>query len=115
MWPVTLSGRLPVNALVGRHPANKLIGRDPIPCRKSLSHTPMRRARSIRHYHPFPGAIPVHGAGWSRITHPFATLTSQAKPGRIPFDLHVLSTPPAFILSQNRTLHKKTFMETSNR
>ena len=23
-------------------------------------------------------------------------------------DLHVLSTPPAFILSQNRTLHKKT-------
>ena len=72
---------------------------------------PHAKVRSIRHYHPFPGAIPVHGAGWSRITHPFATLTSQAKPGRIPFDLHVLSTPPAFILSQNRTLHKKTFME----
>ena len=34
-------------------------------------------------------------------------LSHQAKPG-IPFDLHVLSTPPAFILSQNRTLHKKT-------
>ena len=26
---------------------------------------------------------------------------------RIPFDLHVLSTPPAFVLSQNQTLHKK--------
>ena len=26
-------------------------------------------------------------------------------------DLHVLSTPPAFILSQNRTLHKKNFMK----
>ncbi|KFI60148.1 hypothetical protein BGLCM_0169 [Bifidobacterium gallicum DSM 20093 = LMG 11596] len=49
----------------------------------------------------------MHKAGWSRITHPFATLTSQDKLGRIPFDLHVLSTPPAFILSQNRTLHKK--------
>ena len=59
----------------------------------------------IRHYHPFPGAIPEYGAGRSRITHPFATLT-RPKPG-IPFDLHVLSTPPAFILSQNRTLHKK--------
>ena len=42
MWPVALSGRLPVNALVGRYPTNKLIGRDPIPCRKSLSHTRMR-------------------------------------------------------------------------
>lgn len=107
MWPVTLSGRLPVNALVGHHPANKLIGRDPIPCRKK--HFPPHHAvgRSIRYYHPFPGAIPVHRAGWSRITHPFATLTPAARPPGIPFDLHVLSTPPAFILSQNRTLHKK--------
>ena len=24
-----------------------------------------------------------------------------------PFDLHVLSTPPAFVLSQDQTLHKK--------
>ena len=43
-----------------------------------------------------------------KVTHPFATLTQEQAPG-IPFDLHVLSTPPAFILSQNRTLHKKTF------
>ena len=50
----------------------------------------------------------MYGAGRSRITHPFATLTQEQAPG-IPFDLHVLSTPPAFILSQNRTLHKKTF------
>jgi hypothetical protein len=52
----------------------------------------------------------VYGAGRSRITHPFATLTQEQAPG-IPFDLHVLSTPPAFILSQNRTLHKKNFMK----
>ena len=25
----------------------------------------------------------------------------------IPFDLHVLSTPPAFVLSQDQTLHKR--------
>ena len=52
----------------------------------------------------------MYGAGRSRITHPFATLTRQ-QAAWIPFDLHVLSTPPAFILSQNRTLHKKTFHE----
>ena len=45
----------------------------------------------------------MYGAGRSRITHPFATLTQEQAPG-IPFDLHVLSTPPAFILSQNQTL-----------
>ena len=52
----------------------------------------------------------MYGAGRSRITHPFATLTRQ-QAAWIPFDLHVLSTPPAFILSQNRTLHKKNFMK----
>ena len=29
-------------------------------------------------------------------------------------DLHVLSTPPAFILSQNRTLHKKPLVKRTN-
>src|SRR6478752_3360228 len=29
-----------------------------------------------------------------------------------PFDLHVLSTPPAFILSQDQTLHKKMMLQT---
>ncbi len=27
MWPITLSGRLPIAALVGRYPTNKLMGR----------------------------------------------------------------------------------------
>jgi hypothetical protein len=39
VWPVALSGRLPVVALVGHHPTNKLIGREPIPDRKTF-HTP---------------------------------------------------------------------------
>src|SRR5690606_17598357 len=37
VWPVALSGRLPVIALVGHHPTNKLIGRGPTPYRKHLS------------------------------------------------------------------------------
>ena len=42
VWPVTLSGRLPVVALVGHHPTNKLIGRGPIPHRKSFPPRDMR-------------------------------------------------------------------------
>ena len=42
VWPDTLSGRLPVVALVGRHPTNKLIGRGPIPHRKSFPPQGMR-------------------------------------------------------------------------
>ena len=49
--------------------------------------------------------IPESGAGYSRVTHPFATDPEEQAP-LSPFDLHVLSTPPAFILSQDQTLHK---------
>ena len=45
MWPVTLSGRLPVEALVGHYPTNKLIGRESIPNRKTF------------HHHQMPGAV----------------------------------------------------------
>src|SRR6185295_16175155 len=40
VWPVALSGRLPVVALVGHHPTNKLIGREPIPDRKTFHPPP---------------------------------------------------------------------------
>src|SRR5699024_3030069 len=33
--------------------------------------------------------------------------STSSKLEAFPFDLHVLSTPPAFILSQDQTLHKK--------
>ena len=36
VWPITLSGRLPVIALVGHYPTNKLIGRGPILHRKTF-------------------------------------------------------------------------------
>ena len=29
VWPITLSSRLPIVALVGRYPTNQLIGREP--------------------------------------------------------------------------------------
>jgi hypothetical protein len=42
VWPVTLSGRLPVEAMVGHYPTIKLIGREHILYRKNFPHTPMR-------------------------------------------------------------------------
>ena len=42
MWPVALSGRLPVVALVSHYLTNKLIGREPIPDRNTFHTIPMR-------------------------------------------------------------------------
>src|ERR1700734_4067474 len=50
---------------------------------------------------PVSGAIPEPGAGCSRVTHPFAARVPRRA---FPLDLHVLSTPPAFVLSQDQTL-----------
>jgi hypothetical protein len=50
VWPDTLSGRLPVVALVGHHPTNKLIGRGPIPHHpKGFPPPTMRQAVNIRY------------------------------------------------------------------
>ena len=107
MWPVALSGRLPVEAMVGRYPAIKLIGRDPIPYRKSFPRGPCGQLE-----HPaLPPVSRSYSGVWGRsVTHysPVRHSHGRSKLQPIPFDLHVLSTPPAFILSQNRTLHKKT-------
>ncbi len=69
VWPVALSGRLPVVALVGHYPTNKLIGREPIPNRKTF------------HRHPMPGAVisgirpsfPGLSQSQGRVTHVLLT------------------------------------------
>ena len=74
MWPVGLSTRLPVAGTVGLYPAVYLMGRDPIPRRRSFAREGMRLPGIVRYQSPFRGAVPVRGAGRSRVTHPFATL-----------------------------------------
>ena len=76
MWPVTLSGRLSIVALVGLYPTNKLMDRELI-MRQSRSSFPQfqfKRIELIRFYPMFPWAIPNLKADHSRVTHPFATL-----------------------------------------
>ena len=61
VWPFTLSGRLPVVALVGRYPTNKLIGRGPIPDRRPFPASTMRR-RLVSGIRPsFPGLSQSRG------------------------------------------------------
>ncbi len=56
----------------------------------------------MRYYPAVGPAIPHSKAGCSRVTHPFAG------DGLLrPLDLHVLSTPPAFVLSQDQTLQEE--------
>ena len=104
VWPDTLSGRLPVVALVGHYPTNKLIGRGPIPHRKSFPPHTVKHAVLSGIRPSFPGLSRSAG----QITHVLLTRSPLVYPKALPFDLHVLSTPPAFVLSQNQTLQTKT-------
>ena len=104
VWPVALSGRLPVNALVGHHPTNKLIGRGPIPDRKTFHHHRMREM-VISGISP---GFPELSQSLGQVTHVLLTRSPLTHPKTGPFDLHVLSTPPAFVLSQDQTLQKRS-------
>ena len=63
---------------------------------------------------PFPlGAHPVlppvsQGYSEAEGTFPRVTNPSAADPRKSPLDLHVLSLPPAFVLSQDQTLKLNT-------
>ena len=103
MWPITLSGRLPIADLVGRYLTNYLIGRE-------------LTLQRIAPFTPWPcGLVVLCGISncfqllspsVGQIAHALLTRPPlENKPKFISsFDLHVLSTPPAFVLSQDQTL-----------
>ena len=64
----------------------------------------MRPRRITRHYPAVGPAIPHRRTSCSRVTHPSAT-NLELPPS--PYDLHVLGTPLAFVLSQDQTLHRE--------
>ena len=103
VWPVALSGRLPVEALVSRYLTNKLIGREPIPDRRSFPLPPM----SVGVVSGISSCFQLLFRGQGQVAHVLLTrspLGSTPKRVRSSLDLHVLSTPPAFVLSQDQTL-----------
>ena len=111
VWPSALSGRLPIVALVGRYPTNKLIGRGSLYKRQVL------RSPALITTHPRAGCYavlallsegypPLEGRSPTRYS-PVCHSTCGPK-SAFAFDLHVLGTPPALILSQDQTLKLKT-------
>ena len=104
IWPVGLSTRLPVVGTVGRHPAVYLMGRGAIPSRRGFSRGAMRRPGVSGITRPF-GRL---SRGRGQVLHVLLSRSPLASARRqVPFDLHVLGAPPAFILSQDRTLRPK--------
>ncbi len=85
MWPITLSGRLTIIALVGLYPTNKLIVRKLILQRQQeatfLPEGTYAVLTSISR-----GCSSLKGK-FLRVTHPFATLLTPE--GVFSFDLHV--------------------------
>jgi hypothetical protein len=106
VWLIVLSDQLWIVALVGRYPANKLIHRGLILDRRpKLPFPSAHKADGLSGINPgFPGLSQYRG----QITHVLLT-RSPLSPGpkaRFSLDLHVLSAPPAFVLSQDQTLRE---------
>ena len=106
VWPISLSARLPIADLVGRYLTNYLMGREPLSKRNSL--TPLRCRAVV--LCGISSRFQLLSPSLSQVAHALLTrspLTLGPKPHR-PFDLHVLGTPPAFVLSQDQTLELKS-------
>ena len=105
MWPITLSGRLPIVDLVGRYLTNYLIGREPTPYRIAPL-TP--RGCPLVVLCGISTTFAVLSPCKGQVAHALLTRPPLehigASSSMSPLDLHVLGTPPAFVLSQDQTL-----------
>jgi len=110
MWRAVLSDPLRVVALVSRYLTNKLIRRD-LPSEHKL----VNRGLLLLQNHAISqqyavlaqvsSGCPPLGA---RLVTCYSPVRHSVQGASTPtsFDLHVLSTPPAFVLSQDQTLHE---------
>ena len=109
---VNLSVRLPIVDLVGRYPTNYLIGREsilqriaPLVYPRCLGYTLCGISSRFQLLSPS-----VRQVTHALLTRPPLSRTRKSRsklPSNqrsTPFDLHVLGTPPAFVLSQDQTL-----------
>jgi hypothetical protein len=94
VWLAVLSDQLTIVALVGHYPTNQLIVRRPLVRRISAL-----TLRSHAVLAPVSRGYPPPNDTFLRAPHPSATDSRNC-----PCDLHVLSMPPAFALSQDQTL-----------
>ena len=108
MWLIVLSDQLPIVALVSPYPTNQLIGHGPNFQRLTAARLCFALAKERSVCGIVGDFSPVFLTG-RQVTHVLLTRPPLPPPlakGRT-FDLHVLGTPPAFILSQDQTRHPK--------
>ena len=97
--------------MAGHHPTNKLIGREPIPHQNNQNRSNLSKpTHASRPEHP---VLATLSSGYPEVRgrlltcySPVRHSSTPTKVGAFPFDLHVLSTTPAFVLSQDQTLQK---------
>ena len=105
MWLVILSDQLPVRGLVHRYYTNYLMGRSPLlqPQKFPLMLLVHQSVCGIS------SAFALLSPAGGQVGYVLRTRSPLGYIAASPFDLHVLGTPPAFILSQDQTLRKKIF------
>ena len=114
---IIFSNHLTIVDLVGHYPTNYLIVRRPVPNRpKTLIRRPYAVLATLSSSYPsvwgpFPRVTQPSAARQRlhcvlEISHLLISQVCQEHgEALLPLDLHVLGTPPAFILSQDQTLH----------
>ena len=103
MWPVILSDRLEIVAQVSLYLTYQLIPSGHILKRKFPSLSPSGFYAVLA---AVSSCCPPLQGSFPDTTHPSATRHQQKQAfAMLPFDLHVLSLPPAFNLSHDQTLH----------
>ncbi len=100
VWGTTLSGPLPVVGLVSRYLTNYLMGRSPLPQPRKFIRGSLTTSKLCGISSSFPELSPAEG----QVSYVLRTRSPLTYIAACPFDLHVLGTPPAFILSQDQTL-----------
>ena len=107
VWLIVLSDQLRIVALVGRYPhqqANAPRAHPRAEAEATISRKALRPCESCGISPSFLGLSRSLG----QVAHVLLTrsplIRGASSPS--PFDLHVLSTPPAFVLSQDQTLHR---------
>jgi hypothetical protein len=104
VWGVALSGPLPVVGLVRRYRTNYLMGRSPLPQPRKFPPRFLNPVSVCGISSPFGLLSPAEG----QVSYVLRTRSPLGYIAAPPFDLHVLGTPPAFILSQDQTLRPLT-------
>ena len=114
VWLIILSDQLRVFALVGRYPTNKLMRRGllhrrQVPKNPQLSHLGPQTLVTYAVLATLSSCCPPPKGRLPTCYSPVRHSSPESKLSALPFDLHVLSMPPAFNLSHDQTLQFNTF------